>query len=182
MIDINKYSKKRLYSILRSSIIWLAKTSNFLYLVDTYKSKDDIEYNSLLLKVFNISWEDYYYFRSFKSFSNNSFHTAFNLLDENDMCELIKNVIVKLHSEKCMNSLKREIQIFKIQYPREKYCSSNFILKLFDLKAREYNEIINYEDALMLQGVKDTGASEMTIKKRDIIKKFLIVVSGWEKK
>lgn len=179
-MEIKNYSKKRLYSILRSSLIGLKNVSVFSYLLDIYHNKDDIEYNKILLKVFDISEQEFNDFISFESYPRDyiSSKPSFFTLNRSDMCNLIKNLIIKLHDEKYIDEIKNDMEQFKKHHPLDKYFSSSFILNLFELRASEYNEIINYEETLALQGTKDNGLSELNYETKEMIKSFLIKLNG----
>lgn len=175
-MEIKNYYKKRLYNILRSALIGCANVSVFSHLINTYFEKDELEVNQLLLKLFSISKQEFNDFLSFESYPRDfiSSRPSFYTLGRNDMCNIIKNLILKLNDENSMSSLKDEVENFIIKHPNSKYFAPLFLLELFELKASEYNEIINFEESLFLQGTEDNGLDELTEETRELIKKFLI--------
>ncbi len=175
-MEIKKYSKKRIYSILRSALVGCANVSVFSFIINTYYEKDELAVNQLLLKVFDVSQQEFNDFLSFESYPRdiNSLRPSFYTLSRNDMCNIIKNLIIKLNNEKCMKSLKEVVDDFKIKHPNSRYFAPRFLLQLFELRVSEYNEIINFEESLLIQGTKDNGMDELNEETKEMIKKFLI--------
>ena len=177
-MNIKDYSKKRLYSIIRTSIIGISNIKIFDYLLDVYFKENELKYNDLLLKIFDLSKEEYKDFMSFENYPRevSSFKPSFYTLNRKDMCNIIKNVLVKLHDRETMRILKQKKLDLEMLNSDKQYIENKIILDLYVLRLTEYNEIINFEESLMLYGTKDNGLDDLNLETRKLINKLLIKV------
>lgn len=170
-MEIQKRPKKRLYEITRTLILNILGKKIAVFMIHAYERKEEVDYDALLLRIFDVSRHEYNAILRFESSPRDldRFRPAYYVLNRNDLSSILKHLFLKFYDRQSMQELARIVE-----EAHGSYISTVSILDFLELKNSEFNEILNFEECLALSGVKDNGMDKRSHEIEDLIQRFLI--------
>lgn len=172
-MEIQRYSKKKLYEMLRSIIFGLLNREVVACLFDASRIEDRLAYRSLLLKTFDLNPAEYSQLLHYEAYARDlsGYKPSYYALTKKDLISILANLISRLDDDQCI----RQLALLETT-DDGKYIHPAQLNEFLQLRISEFNEILNYEENLAISGVKDNGLFERSPETEALIKYFLIAL------